>query len=102
MAQYHQRGISVRYLAFPRAGMGSKTAKIMQSAWCSDDRGDALSRAKQGAKLPPAKCDNPVEEHYQLGNAVGVNGTPAIVFDSGKLVPGFVDADQLIQMLEQS
>lgn len=101
MARYHQRGISVRYLAFPRAGMGSKTAKIMQSVWCSDDRGDALSRAKQGEKLTSGQCDDPVEEHYHLGNAVGVNGTPAIVFESGRLVPGFVDADQLMQMLDQ-
>ena len=102
MADYHQRGITVRYLAYPRAGIGSKTGKIMQAAWCADDPKAALSSAKRGETIDSTDCDNPVAKHYQVGNAIGVNGTPAILFDSGKLVPGFVKAEQLLEMLENS
>ena len=101
MAAYHDRGISVRYLAYPRAGMGSKTAQIMQSAWCADDRAGALTLAKQGLPIESIDCTNPVAQHYQLGNDLGVNGTPAILFDSGQLVPGFMAAPQLLKMLEK-
>ncbi len=101
MAAYHRQGITVRYLAFPRAGMGSHTADVMAAVWCAKDRAKALTQAKQGKELAQRDCKNPVAEHYQLGNAMGVNGTPAIVFDSGKLIPGFVEAAQLRKMLAQ-
>jgi len=101
MKDYHDRGISVRYLAYPRAGIGSRTAKVMESAWCAEDRANALTQAKRGQKIEQLECKNPVEQHYELGNAMGVNGTPAILLDSGKMVPGFVDARRLIKVLEQ-
>lgn len=101
MADYHRLGISVQYLAYPRAGMGTPTARIMESAWCADDPVKALTRAKQGKKIKQLECTNPIIDHYRLGNALGVKGTPAILLESGHLVPGFVEAPQLLQMLEQ-
>ncbi|NLC20319.1 MAG: thioredoxin fold domain-containing protein, partial [Halomonadaceae bacterium] len=44
-------------------------------------------------------CDNPVESQYHLGMAVGVQGTPAIVLPDGQLVPGYVPAERLADML---
>ncbi|MDF1817289.1 MAG: DsbC family protein [Immundisolibacteraceae bacterium] len=102
LPDYHKRGITVRYLAYPRAGVNSKTGKIMQSAWCAENPGEALTDAKQGQRIDDVECENPVAEHYQVGNAIGVNGTPAILFDSGQLVPGFVKAGQLLKMLNES
>ena len=101
MADYHRLGISVQYLAYPRSGIGTRTARIMESAWCAEDPVKALTRAKQGKKIDQLECTNPVIDHYRLGNALGVKGTPAILLESGQLVPGFVEAPQLLQMLEQ-
>ncbi|MGL6250543.1 MAG: thioredoxin fold domain-containing protein, partial [Billgrantia desiderata] len=44
-------------------------------------------------------CDNPVEAQYHLGMTVGVQGTPAIVLPDGRLVPGYVPAERLADML---
>jgi thiol:disulfide interchange protein DsbC len=36
-----------------------------------------------------------VTDHYTLGQQIGVTGTPAIVLDSGELLPGYLPAREL-------
>ncbi|EZQ18831.1 bifunctional protein-disulfide isomerase/oxidoreductase DsbC [Pseudomonas sp. G11-1] len=93
----NELGIEVRYAAFPRAGLDSKTAEVMGSIWCADDRQAAMTRAKQGKSITPVTCENPIAEQYQLGAQVGVQGTPAIFMANGTLVPGYKPAQALAQ-----
>jgi thiol:disulfide interchange protein DsbC len=99
--EYNARGIRVRYLMFPRAGIGSDSYKKAVSVWCSDDRKAALTQAKSGAKVEEKTCDNPVASEYKLGQLVGVTGTPAIFLSDGQLVPGYVPPDKMEAMLKQ-
>ena len=100
MAQYHALGIEVRYLAFPRAGVGSPTYDKMVSAWCSDDAREALTALKRGEGIPERYCEShPVSEQYELGQLVGITGTPAILLPSGRLLPGYVPPDDLAPLL---
>ncbi len=92
-------GIEVRYLAFPRMGIGSETYDKMVSAWCSDNPHDAITKLKRGRRIPSKTCDNPVAEHYQIGQLVGVQGTPTIITADGELVGGYVPAAELVQGL---
>jgi thiol:disulfide interchange protein DsbC len=92
-------GIQVRYLAFPRAGAGSESHKKYVSVWCNADQQSALTSAKSGRPVPAATCDNPVMETYNLGQQVGVRGTPTIIFDDGTLTPGYLPSDELIRRL---
>ncbi len=88
-------GVEVRYLAYPRAGIGSESYHRIVSAWCADDRNAAITLLKSGDSIPTKSCDNPVSQHYELGRQVGVTGTPAIVTEDGRLLPGFMPAEQL-------
>ena len=99
MEEYHAQGIEVRYLAYPRAGVGSPTYKNMVSAWCANDPLEALTTLKLGEEIAEKSCVNPVAEQYELGQKVGLTGTPAFVLPDGEMVPGLVGADQLAQML---
>ncbi|WP_428035498.1 thioredoxin fold domain-containing protein [Amphritea sp.] len=102
MAQINARGIEVRYLAFPRAGAGSKTEQVMESIWCADktDQQSLFTQAKSGVTIPTLSCENsPVMSQYELGQKMGVTGTPALVLQDGTLVPGYMPADQLAKML---
>lgn len=101
MAQYNEQGIRIRYLAYPRAGMGSDAAKAAESVWCSKDRNTAMTTAKQGGKVAAEPCDNPVAAHYALGQQFGINGTPAMVMSDGEVVPGYVPAKRLKFVLMQ-
>lgn len=102
IAQINELGIEVRYLAFPRAGAGSKTHRVMDSIWCADkaDQPALFTKAKSGQSIPSLSCDNsPVMSQYALGQKMGVTGTPALILPDGSLVPGYMPAGQLAQML---
>jgi thiol:disulfide interchange protein DsbC len=98
--QYLAQGITIQYLFFPRAGKGSDSYNKAVSVWCAKDRNVALTDAKKG-NTPEAKtCDNPVDEHMQLGADFDVKGTPMIVSENGNIYPGYLPAKQLVEALE--
>jgi len=100
MPQLNEGGVKVRYLAFPRAGIGSETYKKMVSVWCAKDQQQAITDAKARRPIEPATCKNPIKDQYELGQQIGVTGTPALVLSDGELLPGYLPADQLIQLLK--
>lgn len=93
-------GVEVRYLAYPRGGPGSDGYRQLVTAWCSKDRKQTLTRLKAQQSVPEKLCaGNPVDEQFQLGQQVGVRGTPAVVTEAGKLIPGYQPANQLAETL---
>jgi len=99
--EYNAAGIRISYAAFPRAGAGSETFRKMTSVWCSDDQQAAMDLAKGGGTPEPVDCQAPVADQYQLGQSVGVTGTPALVTPGGDLIPGYVPPNDLRVRLEQ-
>lgn len=95
----NKAGVKVRYLLYPRAGKGSETYKKSVAVWCAKDRVKAIGTAKAGGKIEIKSCANPVDEHLKLGAEVGVEGTPTMIFDDGRIVPGFAPADKLLAAL---
>jgi thiol:disulfide interchange protein DsbC len=98
----NEAGVTVNYMAYPRAGIGSDSYKQMVSIWCAKDQQAALTKAKNGATVDVKSCDNPVANHFALGKKVSVSGTPALVTASGALIPGYRPAEELVKMLESS
>jgi thiol:disulfide interchange protein DsbC len=50
--------------------------------------------------VPENVCaDNPVAAQYELGQQLGVRGTPAMVTEDGTLIPGYQSADDLMVTL---
>lgn len=99
--ELNKHGISVKYLAFPRQGVNSRNFKDMESVWCARDRNGALTDAKFGRDVKKVQCDNPVAKHYELGQAMGVRGTPAIYLESGIQVGGYLPPAELVKALNQ-
>jgi thiol:disulfide interchange protein DsbC len=100
--ELNRLGVEVRYVAFPRQGLNSPAAKELVSVWCAKDQQDAMNRAKTRQSVADASCDNPVAKQYQLGQMIGVNGTPAIVLANGKMIPGYQPAPQLAKIALES
>lgn len=90
-------GIEVRYAAFPRAGFDSDVYHTMVSVWCADDPKEALTQAKLGEPIPELDCSvNPVDDHYRIGRAAGIGGTPGILLEDGRYIPGFNSVGELL------
>lgn len=95
----NQRGVSVRYMAFPRQGVNSETFNTMVSVWCASDQQAAMTLAKNGTGVEPAKCENPVSSHFDVGQDIGVRGTPTIMLENGYVLPGYVPPDGIMEYL---
>jgi thiol:disulfide interchange protein DsbC len=98
--ELNKNGVEVRYLAFPRAGVGSDTFKQLASAWCADKPQEAFTKLNHKEAIPENVCkDNPVAAQYQLGQELGVNGTPAMITQTGQMIPGYQAANELMATL---
>ena len=97
---YTSHGITVHYLAYPRAGLDSRSFNKAESVWCAENQQDAMTKAKRGENVTSPVCNNPVAEHYNLGNQLGVRGTPFIVLDNGHTIPGYRPAHNIIALFD--
>lgn len=101
IAEYNKLGVRVRYLFYPRSGPNTESWKKAESVWCAADRNDALTRAKRGETVKSPACGaTPVKRQYELGEDLGISGTPAIVLANGELLPGYVPPAVLVDHLK--
>jgi len=97
-----EEGVRVRYLLFPRAGLGTQAHKDLESVWCADDPQAAMTNAKAGGTIEPKSCENPIESHVALAERIGLRGTPLIYLDNGERVPGYREATSLAESINGS
>ena len=95
----NEKGVTVKYLMFPRAGLKSESFNKAVSMWCAEDQQQAMTDAKARKPIESKTCENPIATQYQLGQEVGVTGTPALITSTGKLIPGYMPADRLLSLL---
>lgn len=97
--ELNKNGVKVRYLLFPRGGIGSENYRRSVAVWCAADRVKAVGAAKAGGEIEMKTCASPVENNYRLGQQIGVTGTPAIFLDDGKQIGGYVPVARLLAIL---
>lgn len=101
IAKYNELGIKVRYLFYPRGGPDSEGWTKAEQVWCSPNRNEALTKAKKGDALKAAKCaGTPIARDYELGQDLGLRGTPGIFLPNGELLPGYVPPAALASKLQ--
>ena len=102
IADYNRQGIAVEYLAFPRMGLGSKDHTDMISVWCAPDRRKALTDAKSGVPVPARACrQTPVDMQFNVGQRLGVSGTPAVYAPDGTQLGGYLPPAQMREALDR-
>jgi len=73
-----------------------------KNIWCAKDRAAAWNAAMIEGKAPPAAgadCKHPLDQNLQLGQRLGVNGTPTLIFQDGSRMPGASSADEIEKRL---
>jgi thiol:disulfide interchange protein DsbC len=96
---YMKNEVQVRYIFMPLKGTADMKKTV--SVWCSDNQQQALDTAKSGGKVEDKTCDNPINDHMALARELGVRGTPAILLEDGRLLPGYVPVDKLVAELRK-
>jgi thiol:disulfide interchange protein DsbC len=94
-------GIEVHYLFYPRTGPDTESWTKADQVWCAANHNSALTRAKLGGEIPEGgECATPVADHYELGQRIGVRGTPAVFSEAGELLGGYLPPASLAKLLD--
>lgn len=99
IAEYNNLGITIDYLFFPRSGPNTPSFDKAVTVWCAADRNKAFTDAKAGVEQEKKTCDNPIAEDFELGQKLGVNGTPMIVARDGSQIGGYLAPAQMLERL---
>lgn len=109
VSQYNAMGITVNYALYPRSGVTDRNGQPTQSTIelsnvaCSSNPNIALNTLMQGGVPETIQCEAPIDEHYELGQWLGVRGTPSVYDMAGNSVsPGYTPAKQLFNTLQMS
>lgn len=101
--EYLGYGIAIRYVLYPRNGPASRAWSTSEDVLCARDRGRALTAAKLDKKFETSTCDTSMlTRHYTLGQDIGLNGTPAIVFEDGTMIGGYLPPEALNMRLQSA
>ncbi|HEV7164201.1 MAG TPA: DsbC family protein [Gammaproteobacteria bacterium] len=101
MPQLAAQGVELHYLAFPRAGVGSSSWDKAVAVWCAKDRQTAYQDAMRGSEITGGKCDeSAVAAGYDFAQRLGLQGTPAIITETGQLIDGYLPVPDLVRLLD--
>ncbi|MDR6503850.1 thiol:disulfide interchange protein DsbC [Burkholderia ambifaria] len=68
---------------------------------CSPDPAKAWKEWMTENRLPPlVSCHHPINDNIVLGSRLGITGTPTIIAEDGRMLPGAVSAAQLNAWLD--
>lgn len=88
--------VQIYVFPFPLVGLHPNARLIAESIWCQKDRAGAWRAYLLNGQAPAvATCDNPISRNLLLGERIGVQGTPALVFEDGTVIPGAVSAQRI-------
>jgi thiol:disulfide interchange protein DsbC len=105
IADLNKAGVRVRYVLYPRTGPGTQSWKEAEAVWCSKDRREALTRAKRGEEIKVKPCADgakALKAQYQLGDDLGIEGTPAIFTQTGDYIGGYMTPAELVNTVAQT
>jgi len=95
--------LTVYTFLLPIRELHPDAARKAHAVWCAKDPGRAwldLMLLEREPAAAPAGCTAPLEEIAGLARKFRINGTPGIVFENGRLVPGLINRVQIEQNLK--
>lgn len=77
------------------------SAEKSKAIWCAKDRARAWDEFMLRGMVAQndGKCDTPLDRNMELAQRFGIRGTPAIFLADGRMLNGYVPADQLEQAI---
>lgn len=104
---YNQLGITVKYIPFPRSGktfpngMPNPVYQEVQNAMCGADLKASIDDLFSKKPVVEHKncSDNDLIKYVKVGKKAGVSATPAIMTQSGAMIRGFLEPNELLRRI---
>ena len=89
---------------YPIEQLHSDAINKSKKVWCAKDRSKAWLDLMLKNQVPQNKgdCANPIERNIALAGQLRISGTPAIVFEDGRLIPGAIPKDQIEKIMTEA
>jgi thiol:disulfide interchange protein DsbC len=97
-----KNGVKVRYVLYPRAGLDSPIGKTSIGIMCAKDRKAEMDKSLAGQAVNLPVCDkHNLAKILELGQMLGLEGTPYGVTDNGTVIGGYMPAAKLLETLNK-
>ena len=95
--------VTIYTFLFPLTSLHPDAERKARLIWCAPDRSRAWSELMLRGRVPEngGDCSSPIAQNLELGERLSIEGTPGIVFASGRLVPGVIARDQIERYLAE-
>ncbi len=97
-----ENNVEIRYVLFSRNGNNVDAYDQLLSAWCSENRMEAIESLFDGDLLDEKdECSNPLNNNYELASRLSVEGTPTIFLEDGRVIPGYQNYRNILEIINQ-
>lgn len=91
---------------FPLLKIHPKAYDKAKAIMCQDSNEKGLKLLEDAfakKEVPKPACDTKVvDEHIKLGEKLGISGTPALIFQNGRKVSGYINAETIKKLIDSS
>jgi thiol:disulfide interchange protein DsbC len=94
--------VTIQLFPFPIASLHPNAYRKSVSIWCSKDPAKTWVNVVKNGETPEDKnCSNPIDSNVDLARKLDINGTPAIIFADGFVIPGAAPIEQIEERLNK-
>ena len=96
--------VTIYTFLMPIPSLHPDAQKKAVQIWCQPKPAEAWNNWMRKGKMPPAvkECTNPIADIMELGNKLGIDGTPTLAFPNGKIIPGGMPKEALEAELDKN
>lgn len=89
---------------YPIEQLHADAVNKSKKVWCAKDRSKAWLDLMLKNQVPQNKddCATPVARNINLAGQLNIAGTPAVIFEDGRLVPGAIPKEQIEKFLTEA
>ncbi|MBT9613832.1 MAG: DsbC family protein [Burkholderiales bacterium] len=89
---------------YPIEQLHADAVNKSKKVWCAKDRPKAWLDLMLKNQAPQNKgdCANPVARNIELAGQLRIGGTPAVIFEDGRLVPGAIPKEQIEKFMSEA
>ncbi len=89
---------------YPIEQLHADATSKSQKVWCAKDRVKAWQDIMLRNQVPKNKgdCATPIGRNIALAGQLNINGTPALIFEDGRLIPGAIPPEQIEKNMQEA
>lgn len=89
---------------YPIEQLHADATEKSKKVWCAKDRAKAWQDLMLKNQVPKNKgdCETPIGRNIALANQLNISGTPALIFEDGRLAPGAIPKEQIEKFMQEA